>query len=454
MKIALAHFRVGETDGVSLEMDKWRRAFENMGHEVVFLAGSQGQTEAYVIEELYYMHPLNNKFVYNAYERMMDYEDELSFKQDMLKFAESIEKKLVEFIRNEKIDLLIPNNILSLGWSLPAAIAFCSVAKKLNIPMLCHHHDFFWERERYSQPTCRFIHDWLDKYFPPRIENVHHVVINQIARDQLETRKGLQAEVVPNVFDFDGDPWKTDGYNHDLRRSIGIGEDDLVILQATRITERKAVELGIDVVAEIQKHLIQLKGKTLYNGKQITSNTKVVYLLAGMPESTPRYLELLKKKAAEQHVNMLFIHEQISHTRRLDNHIKIYSLWDAYSIADLITYPSILEGWGNQLLEGVFAQKPIVIYEYPVFGTDIADKGFFFISLGANYQLTSDGLVFVPDEKITHASREAVLILTDHELYQRMIEENFKVARKHYSYLSLEQYLLNIPLLQTFYANA
>lgn len=31
MRIALAHFRVGETDGVSLEMDKWKMQLEKWG---------------------------------------------------------------------------------------------------------------------------------------------------------------------------------------------------------------------------------------------------------------------------------------------------------------------------------------------------------------------------------------------------------------------------------------
>ena len=34
-RIALCHFRVGETDGVSLEMGKWRQVLERLGHEVV-----------------------------------------------------------------------------------------------------------------------------------------------------------------------------------------------------------------------------------------------------------------------------------------------------------------------------------------------------------------------------------------------------------------------------------
>ncbi|MFS0864609.1 glycosyltransferase [Fredinandcohnia sp. 179-A 10B2 NHS] len=444
MKIALAHFRVGETDGVSLEMEKWKLAFEKMGHEVVFLAGSEGQTEAYVIDELHYMHPLNNKFVYNAYERLMDYDDEQAFEADMLQFAASIEQKLVTFITNEKIDVLIPNNILSLGWGLPASIAFYNAAKKTNVKYLCHHHDFFWERDKYSNPTCAFIEEWLKTYFPPLLGNVNHVVINKIAQNELESRRGISSTVVPNVFDFDGNQWQADEYNKDMREAIGLQEDDIVILQATRITERKAIELGVDVVSDIQKQIKAMSGKTLYNGKIITPDTKIVYVLPGLPESSPRYLELLNKKAKELGVDIRYVNDRVDHSRYLNNQQKVYSLWDAYVIADLITYPSILEGWGNQLLEGVFAKKPVVIYEYPVYQTDIADIGFTFTSLGGNYTLSPEGLVEVPVHLVDQAGKEAANVLTDASLYKQITEHNFALGKKHYSYEALEEYLANV----------
>jgi len=43
MKIGLMHFRVGETDGVSLEMFKWKVVLERMGHTVFLIAGETGK---------------------------------------------------------------------------------------------------------------------------------------------------------------------------------------------------------------------------------------------------------------------------------------------------------------------------------------------------------------------------------------------------------------------------
>ena len=86
MRIALAHFRVGETDGVSLEMDKWKMQLEKMGHTCVYIAGSKGvaNTPCYIIEELHYRYPLKIKIVDNCYKALTDYPDECLLLQDIL----------------------------------------------------------------------------------------------------------------------------------------------------------------------------------------------------------------------------------------------------------------------------------------------------------------------------------------------------------------------------------
>lgn len=175
-----------------------------------------------VIEELHYRHPKNLRIVENAYERLQDYPDEAALEQDVREMAERLENGLLKLIERERIDLIIPNNIWSLGWSLPAGIAFARAAQKTNIRFLCHHHDFYWERERYSRPTCRFVEECLERYFPPDRKNVEHVVINRIAKSELQKRKGIEASVVPNVFDFASPTWSEDEYNRDFREAIGV----------------------------------------------------------------------------------------------------------------------------------------------------------------------------------------------------------------------------------------
>lgn len=443
MKIALAHYRIGDTDGVSLEMEKWRTVLESMGHEVVFIAGNPWDSRTFVIEELNYRNPYNDKIVYNAFENLVDYHNEQELLADIERLANIIEQKLIALIHNEQIDVIVPNNILSLGWGLSAGIAFTRAIEKTKVRTICHHHDFHWERELYSRPTVPGIKRILETYFPPKGDHIHHVVINKIAQNELRNRYGLVADVVPNVFDFQGKLWTEDQFNYDFRENMGVDENDILILQATRVTERKAIELGIEVVHEIQKeeNLKKIMEKGLYNGKTYNQIPKVVYLLAGNIEASNEYVYFLRKKAKQLGVDMRFIHDRIDSKRKIVNNRKIYSLWDSYVHADLITYPSILEGWGNQLLEAVFAKKPTVIFEYPVYKTDIADKNFKFISLGSTYQVGENSEVMVEKARIVHAAREATNVLTDRELYQNVIEHNFNIGKKYYSYDALKNYL-------------
>ena len=58
-----------------------------------------------------------------------------------------------------------------------------------------------------------------------------------------------------------------------------------------------------------------------------------------------------------------------------------HTLHDAYLAADLITYPSLYEGYGNALLEAVFYGKPVVVNRYPVYVADIAPLGLSFIEI-------------------------------------------------------------------------
>ncbi|WP_069650047.1 glycosyltransferase family 4 protein [Caloranaerobacter ferrireducens] len=443
MNIALCHFRVGETDGVSLEMEKWKKVLEKMGHNVYLLAGSLGTTEGYVIPELHYKHELNDKFVRNAYDSLVDYKDEEDFKKEVMDFAKKIEDGLKKFIEEYKIEVLVPNNIWSLGWGIPAAIAINNVVKEMGIKCVAHHHDFYWERERYSKPTCKFVEEVLEEYFPPKHNLIKHVVINEIAKEEIKKRKGLDATIVPNVFDFDVPTWKVDEYNKDFRKSIGLKDNDILVLQATRITERKAIELAIDVVSELKKeeNLKELYEKGLFDGRKLDEESRIILVLAGLPESEGKYVELLKERAHKKNVELLFINDVIEHSRCEIDGKKCYSLWDAYVFADLITYPSILEGWGNQFLEGLFAKVPMIVYEYPVYKTDIKEKGFNIVSLGDTHEVKDNGLASIDESAIKKAAKECLELLTNSEYRNNFIEENFKLGKEYFSYKSLEKIL-------------
>jgi glycosyltransferase involved in cell wall biosynthesis len=112
--------------------------------------------------------------------------------------------------------------------------------------------------------------------------------------------------------------------------------------------------------------------------------------------------------------------------RTVDGH-KIYTLEDIYPFADLVTYPSTFEGFGNAFLEAVYFRKPIMVNTYSIYQMDIQPKGFNVIRM--------DG--YVTEETVQHTRR----VLDDPSLCREMVERNYAIARKCYSYKVLERKL-------------
>ncbi|MCK4356242.1 glycosyltransferase family 4 protein [Candidatus Bipolaricaulota bacterium] len=446
--IGICHYKIGDTDGVSLEMEKWKVALERSGHTVHLCGGDLGKDEGFLIEELYHHRENIERIHRNAFDRLTDYESEATLEREIFEVADRIEQGLCSFIDEFSLGLLIPNNIWSIGVNLPAAIAFASVVRKRKITAVAHHHDFHWETFRGMTPTCAVVRRIAREYLPPKDPLITHVVINSLVQAELRQRSGVESTIVPNVFDFAGEPWCIDDYNHDFREAIGVNENDIIVLQATRIVERKGIELAIDFVEELNEpsNIAKLQEGRLYDGRRFTQDDRVVLVLAGYSEDrTENYLSRLKRKIERAGIEARFIADRVRSQREARNGECFYSLWDCYVLADLVSYPSLFEGWGNQFLEAIRAKLPIVLFEYPVYRADIKQKGFDVISLGNEVEGTDEsGLVFVSEAMVRRATEKAVEVLTDSSARQAMVNRNFDLGREHYSLEKLEKRLNNI----------
>lgn len=446
MNIGMTHFRVGETDGVSLEMDKWKKIFEKNGHTVYYIAGTSGTSDAIIIPEMDYRGLEDGEVNALCYEDKQDVSDDL-IKAKVEDMAKRIEKQFIEIIKAYDLELLIPNNLLSLGRSPHIAIALTNACKKTGIKVVGHHHDFYWERTYFSNPQNDYVKGLLEDYFPPKALDMKHVVINNPAQEDLKSKKGCDSYVVPNVFDFNVPLWVEDDYNNSYKKDMGIGDNEVIFLQATRVTNRKAIELAVDLIALLntKPYRNQLIGKTLYNDRVFDEETKLTFAMVGLHEGGDNYEEKLIQYAKEQGINILVKPELINHSRHTGpSGEKIYSLWDAYVHCDVITYPSIYEGWGNQFLEGIFAKKPQVVFEYSVFESDIKQFDFDYISLGNTYRVKADTLAQVDSVKLEAAADQVIKYLTDEKRYQAAVERNFKIAKEHLSMEALERMLKEI----------
>jgi len=444
----ICHYKVGGTDGVSLEIDKWAQTLERMGHKVLLCGGDLGGREGFLLEELYHHREDIERITRNAFDCLTDYESGEDLKKDILSLADQIEQGLRSFVDDFSIDLLIPNNIWSIGVNLPAAVALARVVSDRGIPTIAHHHDFYWEAFRGMAPTCEAVRHIAQDCLPPSNPLVSHVVINSLVQAELRRNNDVESTVVPNVFDFAENSWSVDAYNRGFREAIEVGDNDIVILQATRIVERKGIELAIDLVKELGEppNIAKLQQSRLYNGRQFDKDSRIVLVLAGYAEDKAgSYLARLKQKINRTGIDARFISEKILSRRMEIDGERLYSLWDSYVFADLATYPSLFEGWGNQFLEAIRAKLPIAVFEYPVYRSDIQCKGFDVVSLGSKLEGTDDlGLVRVSEKVLRQATEKSVEVLTDPSRRRAMVEHNFALGKQYYSLERLEQQLANI----------
>lgn len=338
---------------------------------------------------------------------------------------------------------------MSVGYHIAALKAIYEFIIETNIKTICHNHDFYFEDSGEVEPTCIEVADILEKLAPPNIKNVKNLVINSIAQKALFDKKHIKADIVPNVFDFEMNKWSVDDYNKTFLKDFNIAENDIIFLQATRVMDRKGIELAIDVVDSLNENKSKLIGKKLYNGKYINENSKIILLCAGIVESfgiSSDYVNKLIKKAETKKIDIRFIGDRVAHSRNMVNGKKIYSLWDSYVYSDFVTYPSIWEGFGNQFIEAVFAKLPIIAFEYPVYISDLKNKGFKIVSLGDKFSRDTDNLVCVKEDILSKVSKEVISILLNSDLETNIVEDNYNIARKNYSYNSLEKLIESLNL--------
>jgi len=400
--------RIAGTDGVSLETAKWATVFEKEGFKTFFMAGELDTPpeRSYLLEEAHFSHPE----VRDIYENCFGVTLRGRYITDKIHaLKDEIKDHIYQFIGKFNITIVVPENILTIPLNIPLGLALTEVIAEIGIPTIAHHHDFFWERQRFLNNA---IWEYLNMAFPPHIPFIKHVTINSSADNQLSLRTGISATIIPNVMDFENPPPPIDDYASDVRKSLGIDADELFILQPTRVVKRKGIEHAIEFVSRMK-----MKSKFVISHASGDEGY-------GYENRIRHYSELMK-------VDTIFVSDIINEQRGLTRDGgKIYTLEDIYPHADLVTYPSNFEGFGNAFLEAVYFRKPIVVNNYSIYSVDIKPKGFSVIEL--------DG--FVTEE----ALEEAQKILSDPELRQKMVQHNYEVANNFFSYEVLQSKLKNL----------
>lgn len=446
--VLICHYRIGRTDGVSLEIDKRASVLKELGWKVYLVAGTGSDGADFIIPELDFDRKEVRKITNNSFGSHPDYTDDEYLIDDIRTLASKIYKRMKEIVERVNPDRILIHNIFSHGRHIASALAFYTLLDETGIKALATHHDFYWEREDFKNPSCEEINSFLNRYVPPRLSTLKHAVISTRAAALLKERTGIEAEVIPDTLDFSMPLWVKDDYNGDFLESFGLKEEDIYILQATRIVKRKGLELMIPVLEQLNRSAAEghLSGKILYNGKTLTKNSRFVYLLAGYAEQEAQeYLDSIISALETKGLPFKNIQLRIAAQRGVNNDgTKVYSLFDTYVFSDIVSYPSIYEGWGNQFIEAVFARKPIVAFEYPVFLTDIKPKGYSYISLGSDYERDRGTSFYkLPSEKIKAISNEIISTILSPQTPD-LLKTNFDMGKKYNSRMILKKSLQEI----------
>jgi len=411
MHIGFISTRLNGTDGVSLEVEKWATVLKRMGHEMFYCAGELGGYAANgtLIPQLHFDHQGITLLSQRAFGESRQHVDAVKLVDEIYATADKIRAPLRNFIRSNRLNAIVVENALTIPMNLPLGVTLTGLIAELGINTIAHHHDYFWERQRYQSNA---ILDLLDTAFPAKLPTIQHISINSIAQRRLKERRGIDSIVIPNVHDFATPPPGIDQYNQDFKQALSLSDDDLFILQPTRVIQRKGIEMALELV-----HRLNIPNKHLY-------------ITHAAHDEGLDYWHWLKREATMMKVDLRLVDHIVGTERSKINSHKIYSLWDAYPHADLITYPSTYEGFGNALLEAVYFKKLTVVNRYPVYNADIGPLGFEFIEL--------DGFV---DDNAVLKTKE---LLQDPEQVHSMTEKNYALAQEHFSLEVLQKKLNEI----------
>ena len=429
-RIGFISTRFAGTDGVSLETAKWATVLERMGHECFYFCGVCDRPEriSYVVPEAFYRHPEINAINEEAYQstwgtlhegRKRHPEIEELHKdffsvyirpshvtQRIHELRFYIKEELYRFAHQFKLEALIIENASTIPLNIPLGLAITEFVAETGYPTIAHHHDFHWERQRFMNNSVR---DYLASSFPPNLPSIRHVVINSIQEQQLASRTGIAAMVIPNVMDFDSPPPPLDDYALSARTDLGLAPDQKLILQPTRIIQRKGIE-----------HAIELT-------RRLDMPAELVISHAAGDEGTD-YEKRVREFAALLGVQVNFESAIVGDERGVTPEgRKIYTLADVYPQADLVTYPSAIEGFGNAFLEAIYFKRPIVVNNYSIYEADIKPKGFKVIEF--------DG--YISDRTL----QETRYALNNPDVTAEEAEHNFELAKRYYSFTMLEKRL-------------
>ena len=188
VNIGFVGTRFAGTDGVSLEAAKWAKLLWDANKHVSYWFAGKLDTNpefSMLAPPAWFGYPdvaWINERIFGRRQRSPD------VTRLIYNLSDHLKRELYSFTRKFKIDILIAQNSLCIPMNVPLGVALTNFIAETGFPTIAHHHDFYWERDRFAVNA---IGDMLDMAFPPTLPSIQHVTINSFAREDLSHRKGV-----------------------------------------------------------------------------------------------------------------------------------------------------------------------------------------------------------------------------------------------------------------------
>ena len=175
LRIGFVSTRFAGTDGVSLESAKWSDVLTEAGHTCFYFAGESDRPaeRSRVVAEAHFEHPVIRRIASDLFDDMRRLPQTSEQVRDLWRL---LKMQLLEFIHDFELDVMIVENALAIPMHVPLGLALARVIEETGIPTIGHHHDFFWERQRFRL-NC--IPELLLKFI------IHDIVIYAISASSL-----------------------------------------------------------------------------------------------------------------------------------------------------------------------------------------------------------------------------------------------------------------------------
>lgn len=387
LRFGLIGTRFAGLDGVTLESIKVADVLESLGHEVVWFGGLLASEFAPGVEvpEAFFDTTANRTINSQVFGSELCDDAILA---DIEATASAIQHRLAGFVGDHGVDVVMPQNALAIPMQLPLGVAIARYARQSGMPTIAHHHDFAWERSRFWPNA---VAAYLAEAFPPTSPNISHLVINSIAGAELRQRTGARARLLPNIMDFANPPEPGDGAA--FRKAAALTDRDRLILQPTRMVPRKGIEDTLDLAQRLEDPTIR------------------VVVTHPEPDEGAGYIDELVSTADRLGVDFRIV--PVGPETGV-------GLADAYAAADLVAYPSRIEGFGNALLEAFYFRRPLLVNRYPVYVEDIGPRGVRAIEMDSS----------VTDEVVGAAERW----LGDANEWAEAVAVNYRIGTEFFSF--------------------